>query len=101
MMPKSTFVVHPLSLDENWRSIVLMGVNTASYKFALAKAVLELAKGGKDRVRLPNWPSHSRSISAPTSLRRRDRPSARRSAAFSKPVASITRVRRTAPRIPS
>ena len=31
--------------DENyWRSVILFGRNVASYKFALAKALLELAE---------------------------------------------------------
>ena len=30
------------TLDTSWRSIILLGQNTASYKFALAKTLLEL-----------------------------------------------------------
>ena len=30
-----------------WRSIILFGKNTASYKFSLAKGILDLAKQGK------------------------------------------------------
>ena len=33
-----------------WRSIVLFGKNTASYKFSLAKGILDLAKMGKSVV---------------------------------------------------
>ena len=29
-------------IEENWRSIILFGKNVASYKFALAKTLLEL-----------------------------------------------------------
>src|SRR5437879_3095200 len=37
---------------EHWRSIVLFGRNVASYKFALAKSLLEVAATGNDLVRL-------------------------------------------------
>ena len=33
-----------------WRSIILFGKNTASYKFSLAKGILDLAKQGKSVV---------------------------------------------------
>lgn len=32
------------SLESYWRSIILFGRNVASYKFALAKSLLELAE---------------------------------------------------------
>ncbi len=35
---------------EHWRRIVLFGRNVASYKFALAKSLLEIAGTGTDRV---------------------------------------------------
>lgn len=35
-----------------WRSIVLFGANTATYKFALARSLLELARGGRSMVSL-------------------------------------------------
>lgn len=37
---------HP-SLDSYWRSIILFGRNVASYKFALAKSLLEITTTGK------------------------------------------------------
>lgn len=37
---------------EHWRSVVLFGRNVASYKFALAKSLLELGQIGSDRVHL-------------------------------------------------
>lgn len=37
---------------QHWRSIVLFGRNVASYKFALAKSLLELSVSGNDRVSL-------------------------------------------------
>ena len=40
---------HP-SLDSYWRSIILFGNNVASYKFALAKSLLEIAPTGKSVI---------------------------------------------------
>lgn len=42
---------HP-SLESYWRSIVLFGNNVASYKFALAKSLLEIAPTGKHAISL-------------------------------------------------
>ena len=42
---------HP-SIDSYWRSIVLFGSNVASYKFALAKSLLELTEEGITSVSL-------------------------------------------------
>ena len=36
----------------SWRSVVLFGANVASYKFALAKSLLEIAAAGNDHVTL-------------------------------------------------
>ena len=39
------------SLDSYWRSIILFGRNVASYKFALAKSLLEIAPtSGRDEL---------------------------------------------------
>lgn len=38
------------SLENYWRSIILFGKNTASYKFALAKTLLEIAPAGKTLI---------------------------------------------------
>lgn len=46
------FQVSDPSLASQWRSIVLFGLNVASYKFALAGALLELPRSGSDLVRL-------------------------------------------------
>ena len=43
----SEFTRNDLSTETLWRSIILMGRNVASYKFALGKALLEIAKSGK------------------------------------------------------
>lgn len=40
------------TLDNYWRSIVLFGRNVASYKFALAKSLLEFKDRGDDLIRL-------------------------------------------------
>lgn len=40
------------SLESYWRSIILFGRNVASYKFALAQSLLEIAKTGKTSVSL-------------------------------------------------
>ena len=40
------------SLDSYWRSIILFGRNVASYKFALAKSLLEIAPTGKTHITL-------------------------------------------------
>ena len=42
---------HP-SLESYWRSIVLFGNNVASYKFALAKSLLQIAPTGKHVISL-------------------------------------------------
>ena len=42
---------HP-SLESYWRSVILFGRNVASYKFALAKSLLEIAPTGKTIITL-------------------------------------------------
>jgi hypothetical protein len=41
----SDFLSQPPTLDAYWRAVILFGRNTASYKFALGTALLELAHG--------------------------------------------------------
>ena len=41
--------------ESNFRSVILFGRNTASYKFALAKALFDLARQGKDSVTLEQF----------------------------------------------
>ena len=43
-MRQTTFIDRHPTLDTYWRSIILLGRNTASYKFSLAKTLLELPK---------------------------------------------------------
>ena len=38
------FIDHNPSLETYWRSIILLGRNVASYKFSLAKTLLEIPK---------------------------------------------------------
>ena len=38
--------------EQHWRSIVLFGRNVASYKFALAKSLLEIGRNGKEFITL-------------------------------------------------
>lgn len=42
---------HP-SLESYWRSVILFGRNVASYKFSLAKSLLEIAPTGKTEITL-------------------------------------------------
>ena len=42
---KHFYEVNP-TLENYWRAIILFGRNTASYKFALAKSLYELARSG-------------------------------------------------------
>jgi len=42
---------HP-SLESYWRSVILFGRNVASYKFALAKSLLEIAPTGRNEITL-------------------------------------------------
>jgi len=42
---------HP-TREDYWRSVILFGRNVASYKFALAKSLLELATGEPNFIRL-------------------------------------------------
>ncbi len=46
------FLAKSPSLDSNWRAVVLFGRNVASYKFALAKTLLDVADRSDDRVRM-------------------------------------------------
>ena len=46
------FLERSPTLDNYWRSIILFGRNVASYKFALAKSLLEFKQRGDDAVTL-------------------------------------------------
>lgn len=46
------FIEQTPTLDSYWRSIILFGRNTASYKFAMAKSLLDLASKESNFVTL-------------------------------------------------
>ena len=48
----SDFLGDAPSIEDYWRGIILCGKNVASYKFALAQSLLELAPGGKSTITL-------------------------------------------------
>ena len=48
----TTFLTNTPTLEDNWRAIILFGKNTASYKFALGKALLSLGKSQDELIRL-------------------------------------------------
>ena len=50
--PTRGFISEESSEIDCWRGVVLFGRNVASYKFALAKSLLELASGGREAVPL-------------------------------------------------
>ncbi len=51
----SFYQVEP-TLENYWRAIVLFGENTASYKFAFAKALYDLKPAKNDLVRFEELP---------------------------------------------
>jgi hypothetical protein len=48
----SNFLDRDPTLENYWRSIILFGQNVASYKFALAKSLIELSGAGKTSITL-------------------------------------------------
>ena len=48
----SDFLGAAPSIEDYWRGIILFGKNVASYKFALAQSLLELAPGGRSIITL-------------------------------------------------
>ena len=50
--PISDFSAESESVAQHWRSVVLFGRNVASYKFALAKSLLDLGRDGHEQVHL-------------------------------------------------
>ena len=42
------FIDKSATIDTFWRSIILLGNNVASYKFALGKTLINLVKKSKD-----------------------------------------------------
>lgn len=62
MMKKNEFISKEPSLEDYWRGIILFGRNVASYKFALAKALLELNPQAGQLIKLselaPSFANH-------------------------------------------
>ena len=48
----SIFYENEPNLQNYWRAIILYGQNVASYKFALAKSLLDLKKRSNDLIKL-------------------------------------------------
>jgi hypothetical protein len=46
------FMVNDPSLETQWRSIILFGKNSATYKFAFARSLLELVDNEKNIITL-------------------------------------------------
>jgi len=46
------FLDHQRTLPNYWRAVILFGQNVASYKFALAKSLIELSASGKTAITL-------------------------------------------------
>ena len=51
-MDKADFLGRQRTLDIYWRAVVLFGQNVASYKFALAKSLIELSAESESFVTL-------------------------------------------------
>ncbi len=52
LLAAAYFAAESESVTQHWRSVVLFGLNVASYKFALAKSLLELGQAGREKVTL-------------------------------------------------
>jgi hypothetical protein len=48
----TTFQLNDPSLESQWRALILFGKNSATYKFAFAKALLGLVEGQKTKITL-------------------------------------------------
>src|SRR5687768_16625328 len=46
------FQINDPSLESQWRAIILFGKNSATYKFAFAKSLLELVEKEKTKISL-------------------------------------------------
>lgn len=46
------FLERQRTLENYWRAVILFGQNVASYKFALAKSLIELSALNKEKVSL-------------------------------------------------
>ena len=48
----TNFQINDPSLESQWRAIILFGKNSATYKFAFAKSLLELVNNETNRISL-------------------------------------------------
>ncbi len=48
------FQINDPSLESQWRAIILFGKNSATYKFAFAKSIIELLPSEKSALSLEN-----------------------------------------------
>jgi hypothetical protein len=48
----ATFLDRDITLENYWRAVILFGQNVASYKFALAKSLIELSSPGQTSITL-------------------------------------------------
>src|SRR5215831_18124328 len=46
------FLEQQRTVENYWRAVILFGQNVASYKFALAKSLIELSERGHDFIKL-------------------------------------------------
>jgi hypothetical protein len=51
-MDEADFLGRQPTIDSYWRAVILFGQNVASYKFALAKSLIELSAEGESFVTL-------------------------------------------------
>ena len=84
------FVETSPTADAYWRSIILFGSNSATYKFALGKALLELAAGDQTFISLEDLAKpYTRSLVE--HLRRTDRQGTAASSQFLSACRNFTR----------
>lgn len=85
------------SLEEsNWRSVILFGRNAASYKFALAQALIDLAKQDKDSVTLDQLADpYTRHLCEHWPIRRSRAPAGRASSSTPAPASTTAKSRMT------
>jgi hypothetical protein len=57
------FQINDTSLETQWRALILFGKNSATYKFAFAKSLLELVNKETIKFHLPNYHNHFLKIS--------------------------------------
>jgi hypothetical protein len=51
----TNFQINDPSLESQWRAIILFGKNSATYKFAFAKSLLEIVEKEKTKIRRASY----------------------------------------------